>query len=44
MVISALWGICFFGELRAAAARALFAAASGVVRGGAVALKLAGGA
>ena len=44
VVISALWGICYFGELRESrAALALFGGSSVVVLSGAVALKLAGG-
>ena len=43
VVISALWGILFFGELPQPRARALFASSSVVVLAGAVALKASGG-
>jgi glucose uptake protein GlcU len=43
VVISALWGIFFFGELPQPRARALFASSSVVVLAGAVALKASGG-
>ena len=43
VVVSALWGIVYFRELRDRLALALFAAASSVVLASAAALKLAGG-
>ena len=42
VVISALYGILYFGELRLARARVLFAGSSAVVLAGAAALKLSG--
>ena len=43
VVVSALWGILYFGELRSdRAALTLFTCASAVVLGSAAALKLAG--
>jgi hypothetical protein len=44
VVISALWGILYFGELRDRTALSVFGASSVLVLGGAAALKLAGAA
>jgi hypothetical protein len=43
VVVSALYGVFVFGELRARAARVLFGASSAVVLAGAAALKMSGG-
>ena len=44
VVISALWGILYFGELRDPSALRVFAASAVLVLAGAAALKLAGAA
>ena len=44
VVISALWGILYFGEFRDRTALSVFGASSVLVLGGAAALKLAGAA
>ena len=44
VVVSALWGILYFGELRDRTALRIFAASAVLVLAGAAALKLAGAA